>query len=372
MDPRLLVLPTLLWLMLPAPPAAGQTPEFSKAASGQPELVQEGPERFWCPVCGMHLPTFYKTSHASGQPARQYCSIRCLAVDLQALGQAEDTHIQAVDASSERLVEARSATYVLGSDVPGTMSRVSKLAFADRQAAEAFRRAHGGRLASFSEALDLARASLAEDAELAARRKATNLIPAGERIARERCRLSALPHRPPPNLAALKAELVASRACGELTEQALQQLAVHLWEGYQNRPGPEARSPIERIQVPETARCPVCGMRVHLYPAWAAEAQTAAGQRVFFDGAKCMFRHLLRSPGSHSHRVTSYYLLQALDAREAHYVIGSDVIGPMGHELIPFPSAEQAEAYRLEHRGTRVLRFGEVDASLLDALDRAP
>ncbi len=33
--------------------------------------------------------------------------------------------------------------------------------------------------------------------------------------------------------------------------------------------------------------------------------------------------------------VTDYYNLQKIDAKQAFYVIGADVYGPMGHEFIP-------------------------------------
>jgi nitrous oxide reductase accessory protein NosL len=59
-----------------------------------------------------------------------------------------------------------------------------------------------------------------------------------------------------------------------------------------------------------------------------------------------------------------------VDAREAWFVVGSDVLGPMGHELVPFARREEAEEFLRDHRGASVLRFDDVNARILEALDR--
>lgn len=124
--------------------------------------------------------------------------------------------------------------------------------------------------------------------------------------------------------------------------------------------------------------CPVCGMFVAKYPEWVATVLYKDGHAHHFDGAKDMFKYLgdlnRYAPG---HRpediaaigVTEYYGLQPIDAREAFYVIGSDVLGPMGHELIPVASEEDVREFMADHGGVRWLRFHEIDGSLLEALD---
>lgn len=125
--------------------------------------------------------------------------------------------------------------------------------------------------------------------------------------------------------------------------------------------------------------CPVCGMLVAKYPNWVATIVYQDGHRHFFDGAKDMFK-FWHEPGKYAagHEraqmraliVTEYYGLQPIDAKTAWYVIGSDVPGPMGHELIPLASAEDAADFLKEHKGVRILRFDEVDAGLPFRLDR--
>ncbi|MES9854888.1 MAG: nitrous oxide reductase accessory protein NosL [Candidatus Thiodiazotropha sp. L084R] len=97
-----------------------------------------------------------------------------------------------------------------------------------------------------------------------------------------------------------------------------------------------------------------------------------------FDGAKDLFKYLLElSKWAPNHQaseienigVTEYYSLTRIDARKAYYVIGSDILGPMGHELIPLESREEAEEFKLDHQGVSILVFDQVKKRLLLNLD---
>lgn len=124
--------------------------------------------------------------------------------------------------------------------------------------------------------------------------------------------------------------------------------------------------------------CPVCGMFVAKYPEWVATVLYRDGFAHHFDGAKDLFKYLLDRPRWAPSRatdeiiatvVTEYYGLRRIPARSAWYVIGSDVHGPMGHELIPLTSREEAEEFLRDHSGRRILTFDEVTLELLDKLD---
>lgn len=125
--------------------------------------------------------------------------------------------------------------------------------------------------------------------------------------------------------------------------------------------------------------CPVCGMFVAKYPAWVATVRYQDGHLHHFDGAKDLYKYLQDLPRwapGHRHEdiqtiaVTEYYTLTRIDAREAWFVIGSDVLGPMGHELIPLETLEDAEEFMRDHQGVRILRQDEVTTELLEKLDQ--
>ena len=124
--------------------------------------------------------------------------------------------------------------------------------------------------------------------------------------------------------------------------------------------------------------CPVCGMLVAKYPNWVAIVENEDGRARFFDGAKDLFKYLFDVPkyggggkpaGIVRRWVTEFYGLSRIDARKAFYVVGSDVLGPMGHELVPLASREEAEEFLADHRGRRILTFTEVGRNLLDKID---
>jgi copper chaperone NosL len=125
-------------------------------------------------------------------------------------------------------------------------------------------------------------------------------------------------------------------------------------------------------------KCPVCGMFVAKYPDFAASIVFKDGHRVYFDGAKDMFKYYhdmkrydpRRSPSEVvAVYVTDYYALAPIDGLKAIYVTGSDVLGPMGHELIPFSKAAEAAEFKRDHRGKMALAFSSVTPGTLKGLE---
>ena len=125
-------------------------------------------------------------------------------------------------------------------------------------------------------------------------------------------------------------------------------------------------------------KCPVCGMFVAKYPDWTAQVRFRDGKTVFFDGAKDLFKFYFDIGHYQPKRsaadvgavyVTDYYTLEPIRARDAFFVVGSNVYGPMGRELIAFAAEEQAREFLQDHRGREILRFDAVTPELLRTLD---
>ena len=124
-------------------------------------------------------------------------------------------------------------------------------------------------------------------------------------------------------------------------------------------------------------KCPVCGMFVAKFPNWVASAKFRDGTIYFFDGPKDLFSYYLDptsyTPGKRQTDITvlavkEYYSLKIIDPRTAFFVTGSDVYGPMGHELIPFPSEKDA-TFKVDHKGKQIIRFNAVSKQLLKSLN---
>jgi copper chaperone NosL len=125
--------------------------------------------------------------------------------------------------------------------------------------------------------------------------------------------------------------------------------------------------------------CPVCGMLVSKYTNWAATVVWRDGHAHHFDGAKDMFKFLQGLPRYAPGRrredvramfVTEFYNLARVEAGAAYYVTGSDVMGPMGHELVPLASAADARDFLADHKGKRILKFDEVTAGVVSSVDQ--
>ncbi len=125
-------------------------------------------------------------------------------------------------------------------------------------------------------------------------------------------------------------------------------------------------------------KCPVCGMFVAKYPDFIAGIKYPDGSYAVFDGAKDLFKFFQNVSKYHPSRkvenivyvwVTDYYSLEPIDGKKAYYVVGSDVFGPMGRELIPFEKEEDAREFQSDHGGTGIFSFDKVTPELIKGLD---
>ncbi len=121
---------------------------------------------------------------------------------------------------------------------------------------------------------------------------------------------------------------------------------------------------------PQGARCAKCGMLVDDHPRWVAGATTEAGAEERFCCPRCLFawRHSPRGAGSRDAWVTEYYTQRRTPIGEVIFVMGSDVVGPMGQALVPVAGREAAERFRQDHHGGRLLTATEITPELLREL----
>jgi nitrous oxide reductase accessory protein NosL len=119
-------------------------------------------------------------------------------------------------------------------------------------------------------------------------------------------------------------------------------------------------------------KCPVCGMFVHKYQKWVAEIVYKDGSYVVFDGCKDMFKYYFNMPKYTKKKsrddiaeiyVTEYYTLKIHKASDVLFIVGSDVLGPMGHEFIPVKGEDAAKIFMAGHQGKKAFRFNEISAS---------
>lgn len=130
---------------------------FQSVSKEKATLLQSGEEKESCPICGMNLVMFYKTSHGAieNNKSFHYCSLHCMSEHLDSGKELKNPTV--VDVKSLKMISVMQAHYVVGSDVRGTMSRVSKYAFKNLEDAQVFQKEHGGKIMNFNSALEIAR-----------------------------------------------------------------------------------------------------------------------------------------------------------------------------------------------------------------------
>ncbi len=125
-------------------------------------------------------------------------------------------------------------------------------------------------------------------------------------------------------------------------------------------------------------KCPVCGMFVAKYPDFVAQIIFRDGSYAVFDGVKDMFKYYFdlkkydpskKLENIDSIYVTDYYSLTLVNGRGAAYVLGSDVLGPMGKGPIPFEKEEDAREFMKDHKGQSLVKFKDVTIKIIKNLD---
>lgn len=125
-------------------------------------------------------------------------------------------------------------------------------------------------------------------------------------------------------------------------------------------------------------RCAMCGMRVVDHREWVGAIVLDDGATHYFCSVRCTLataRHSDKFLGAATSRIKSVRVPdflhpeRYLDADAALFVTGSDVRGPMGLELVPAASQEDADVVLRRHGG-KIVRRTDVDDKLLMELKK--
>jgi len=127
-----------------------------------------------------------------------------------------------------------------------------------------------------------------------------------------------------------------------------------------------------RMQISAQDRCPLCGMFPAKRPKSAAAMVLKDGRTFYFCANGCLLRawrqsdRRLKVPVEDIQRmvVQDYFSGATLDAHEAWWVAGSNVVGPMGPALVALESEQEVAAFKKRHGGRRVFRLRDVDDEL--------
>lgn len=340
---------------------------FQTVEAKDATLVKNDSSKEFCNVCGMHLVKHYKTNHTTefkNGHKEQYCSLHCQTQIHNDYKERIKT-IQVVDTNTLKFIDAKKAFYVVGSSKEGTMSPISEYAFLNKIDAENFKKEFGGEIHNFEDTLKISKDNLENDNKILDEKRIP-MAKKGKKIFETMCNKNI--SKEFNSIGEAKQYLIDNNSCQILDSQMLQAVSIYLYDPIL------AVDKSKMINIPENAKCEVCGMFVSKYPKWVAQIQLKDGHNHYFDGIKDMLKFYFNpSKYKHTHsnedianiNATDYYSLELIDARTAYYVIGSNVYGPMGEEFIPFKNEEEAKKFMIDHFGKKVLSFSEIKEDLL-------
>ena len=197
---------------------------FQSAPMDKVTLLQDGKAKMFCPECGMTLPMFYKTNHAAtvDGKVKQYCSIHCIVEDMQKGSKLTD--IKVIDVASLKFISVDKASYVLGSAKKGTMTMVSKYAFANTSDAEAFAKVNGGEVVDYAGAYKAAEGDFNKDSTMIAKKQAM-MTKKGEMMYGKMCQKTDIKFA---TTAEAKAFIVENKLCKGLNPKQMQAVGLYL------------------------------------------------------------------------------------------------------------------------------------------------
>lgn len=199
--------------------------DFRTVSKAEAVNIQKGKNKEFCPVCGMTLHNFHKTNFAAAANGEesQYCSLICLVED-EVVNNKKMTNVRVVDNLTLKMIDAKKASYVVGSDKPATMSVISIYGFGTVDGAKKFAGENGGEVKSFDEIYKMVKSTQAKDMA-ATRERQGNASKNGAMMYEKMCKKTDEKFK---SIADAKSFLNESKICGEMDDKKLQAVAIFL------------------------------------------------------------------------------------------------------------------------------------------------
>lgn len=198
------------------------------------QLLEKGVSKMFCDKCGMNLPKFYKTNHALNyhDGPKQFCSMHCLveAIEKDKEGKLDKDEIQVVDVTSLKFIPVENATYVVGSKIKGTMSMVSKYAFADVKKAKQFQAQNGGEIMTFDQVFAKAKASYTKEMGMIHKKRAKMMYNKGKKVYKMHCNHDKINSLTANTIGEMKTKIITKGVCGKLEPMQYQVLTLYYWD----------------------------------------------------------------------------------------------------------------------------------------------
>ncbi len=115
-------------------------------------------------------------------------------------------------------------------------------------------------------------------------------------------------------------------------------------------------------------RCKNCGMKIDRTSPWLAELLAVDGTVIPFDTPRCALTCWRNGKTEATElRAQDYYDRKWRTSKELKFVLGGDVLGPMGPDLVPVDLA-RAGKFVQDHGADRALALEEITLDVLNSI----
>ncbi len=124
--------------------------------------------------------------------------------------------------------------------------------------------------------------------------------------------------------------------------------------------------------------CPLCGMIPARYPQFHCQLVLKSGDYVAFDSAAGLLTYLLfpdktgMEPGEVSQVYFKDYVTETwIPSDQTYFVVGSEIMGPMGIEFLAVDTEENALVVKRQEKGELIIQYQQIDRQfMLQAAER--
>ena len=131
------------------------------------------------------------------------------------------------------------------------------------------------------------------------------------------------------------------------------------------------------MEITQNHKCRTCGMRVAEFENWHTQIVYDDGTNDGFCAVKCLmafyFEPLKYLKEDKTVKIKmlfakDYYSQKWHDLKTMVFVFGSDVMSPMGKDLVPFSNEAHAQTFTKDHNGSRIFAFDDITLELIQTL----
>lgn len=123
----------------------------------------------------------------------------------------------------------------------------------------------------------------------------------------------------------------------------------------------------------DSNKCAVCGMMRSKVPRWNASIVFKNLEKISFCTPQCLFNFYFNISRYTDQKkediifiyVKDYYSGNDIDAKKSYFVQGSDIIGPMGPELVPIEDNRKAKTFYQDHKGQHIYSFDNITPTIV-------